>query len=133
MTHFNENMPLDLLPITEAQQLRVALVRDRGQRFQEQQAELLQTMPRLIAHHFETAKTVYTELTGTDRWRPTPEAAIAAAAKLYQLWGYVDGLIYGKGERVLSPDVLDAFRRQWNDMCDQAFGDLVGQTLKMQR
>jgi hypothetical protein len=126
-------MPLELLPITDAQHLRVALVRDRGQRFNERQAELLQALPRIIDHHFAIAQSIYAELTGTDHWKPSPEAAIRAAAKLYQLWGYVDGLIYGKGEGQLSSDVLSGFRRQWNDKCDQAFGDLVGATLKLQQ
>jgi len=57
--------------------------------------------------------------------------AIRWAAELYSIRSFVTGIIEGRGYQ-LNDTELQALKRSWEDGWDQAFGDLVGQVLKMQ-
>lgn len=57
-------------------------------------------------------------------WNP-----IYYAAKLWHLWGYVDGLIYGMTDKLLSPNESSDLREQWRKSCDHNFGEKIGKIL----
>ena len=99
---------------------------DRLARYKEECEQNIRHCRKTISLNFRSCEERFKRL----QTAPATEA-VKLAAELYGCRQFVVGVITGRLHKMEEPAV-QVLQREWEEMWDKAFGDLVGRTLKMQ-
>ncbi len=103
---------------------------DRGARFNERCERNRQHIRKTFDLNMRLAHERWELADHCHRVAKDASAARRFAAECYAMKSFVTGIIEGRGHE-LSEKELTALKREWEDMWDQAFGDLVYELLNL--
>jgi len=107
------------------------LRKDRLQRFYDEQVRNREHIRKTMNLNMSVCRDRYAWLENLSKTALDAKRTTSTAAEIYGCRDFVLGIIEGRGY-LLDDNERQALKDEWQNMWDTAFGDLVGQILKMQ-